>query len=876
MKGNTIILTHSGADLDAISSMYAASKLYQGSIIIHPGSLDINAAKLVTIFGESLTMSKVKEIPNKFKNEIKRAIVVDTKNFNRIGEGKQFLKKEGMEIIVFDHHTGDSDLPNAKVVFRQFGANTTIITQLLMKKKIILNPFEATLIALGIFEDTGSFSFPSVKTEDFAAMTFLFSFGVSMKIVHHFLSPFLGTSQVKLLKELLDHLEEYKIKGSRIAVATARINTYIPGISLIAHKMMELIDSDAAFILVTLGKDTFLIGRSSSMLFDVKKIIDAFGGGGHPTAASVFIKNKNVEHIKDKLITELHLSDFPVLRAKHIMSSPVKSVSPETNIKDALKILVRMGYSGLPLEENGEITGMISKRDIEKILLFERRNRPVKQYASPFIVKINYDSDLREIEDAMIINDVGRVLVERNGRIVGIISRSDLLKAYRIKEELQEQPSVSSSFFLPERNEIIHFLRETLPKEIFKLLKNFGEISKNSKQKIYLVGGAVRDMFLKEKSLDMDFVLSDDAVIFGRKLNEYLSGDIKIYPETQTVNFKLNNLNFDFTTARREYYDEKSLIPIIEKASLKEDLKRRDFTINTLAIDITDENFGRIFDFYGGYSDLRKKIIRVLHSLSFIEDPSRILRAIKYMIKFNFVLSVDTENLLKKAVELGSLRAKHSQRIMDELIELLSGDFAKKAVLEMERQGILKDIFKLKRLSAAKKTRLDKAENLLRVYKIKENRSLIFISIIMDGKNISEIKNILRFFSFRGRIVNEIIKSYSIMDKFHKKFTKLSEPELYFMLKSAGEFYILAYLTKAKGEEELIITRFMNKVRYIKLEISGKDLKEFGLKEGPQYGHIFKELLKLKIAGKISSRSDEINYLIRNKEKYILNERNTG
>jgi tRNA nucleotidyltransferase (CCA-adding enzyme) len=459
---------------------------------------------------------------------------------------------------------------------------------------------------------------------------------------------------------------------------------------------------------------------------------------------------------------------------------------------------------------------------------------------------------------------------------VGIISRSDLLKAYRIKEELQEQPSVSSSFFLPERNEIIHFLRETLPKEIFKLLKNFGEISKNSKQKIYLVGGAVRDMFLKEKSLDMDFVLSDDAVIFGRKLNEYLSGDIKIYPETQTVNFKLNNLNFDFTTARREYYDEKSLIPIIEKASLKEDLKRRDFTINTLAIDITDENFGRIFDFYGGYSDLRKKIIRVLHSLSFIEDPSRILRAIKYMIKFNFVLSVDTENLLKKAVELGSLRAKHSQRIMDELIELLSGDFAKKAVLEMERQGILKDIFKLKRLSAAKKTRLDKAENLLRVYKIKENRSLIFISIIMDGKNISEIKNILRFFSFRGRIVNEIIKSYSIMDKFHKKFTKLSEPELYFMLKSAGEFYILAYLTKAKGEEELIITRFMNKVRYIKLEISGKDLKEFGLKEGPQYGHIFKELLKLKIAGKISSRSDEINYLIRNKEKYILNERNTG
>jgi tRNA nucleotidyltransferase (CCA-adding enzyme) len=349
-----------------------------------------------------------------------------------------------------------------------------------------------------------------------------------------------------------------------------------------------------------------------------------------------------------------------------------------------------------------------------------------------------------------------------------------------------------------------------------------------------------------------------------------LQGDLRIYSDTQTVNLKFNGFNFDFTTARREYYEEKSLIPLIEKASLKEDLKRRDFTINTLAVDITEKDFGRIFDFYGGYSDLRKKTIRVLHSLSFIEDPSRILRAIKYMVKFNFALSSDTENFLKKAVELGSLRAKHSQRIVDELMELLNSNFAVKTILELEKLGILKAIFKVKRLSTLKKERLRKAHEFLKTYKINEEQALVFISILVDGKTTSEIKAILKFFSFKGKIVNDIIKFNYTMKKFHINFSKLEEEDLFFTLESIKEFYILAYLTKATGKEESFINKFMSKMRFIKLEIRGMDLKNLGLKEGPQYREIFKEILRLKIKGKISSKDDELNYVIKNKEKYIL------
>jgi len=172
-----------------------------------------------------------------------------------------------------------------------------------------------------------------------------------------------------------------------------------------------------------------------------------------------------------------------------------------------------------------------------------------------------------------------------------------------------------------------------------------GIIALESNQKIYLVGGAVRDVLLNKKSLDLDFVVSKDAILFGKRLQEEIGGDVLLYPEFQTSTCTYKDYTFDFVTARREYYNSHSLLPVIERASIREDLGRRDFTINTLAIDLLPDQFGNLYDFFGGFSDLRKREIRVLHSLSFLEDPSRILRAIKYEIKFNFHLSDDTEQL---------------------------------------------------------------------------------------------------------------------------------------------------------------------------------------------------------------------------------------
>jgi len=187
-------------------------------VLIHPGSTDINAQKIINIFSDILNFKKVRDLPKDFISNVSRVVLVDTKFINRVGDGKEFLNISNTQIVIFDHHQGETDIKNAITISKNVGANTTIIVNLLKLKKIKLSPVEATILALGIYEDTGSLSFPQVTTDDFKALEFLFSFGVDMKLIHRFMSPFLQNEQIELLKTLLDNLSEYNISYNKVGI----------------------------------------------------------------------------------------------------------------------------------------------------------------------------------------------------------------------------------------------------------------------------------------------------------------------------------------------------------------------------------------------------------------------------------------------------------------------------------------------------------------------------------------------------------------------------------------------------------------------------------------------------------------------------------
>ncbi len=872
MNKYTVILTHAGADLDAISSMYAAGKLYPGCFLINPGSMDEEARRMSEIFGDVLKLVKPREIPKKVKSQIKRVIIVDTKIPSRVGDGKEFLKKEGVEIIVFDHHPpSPGDIKNAKVVSQNVGANTTILVNLLKKKKVILSSVEATLLALGIYEDTGSFMFPSVTHEDFEAISFLSSFGINMRIIRSFVSPFLNNQQLSLLKKLLSGIKEKTINGVKVAFAKAETKRYIQGMSVVTHRLREMVDSDLIFVMIKNKEGLFIVGRSNSPIYNVKEILSPFGGGGHITAATAILKDGNLDDIEKLIEKSIYKMHFGKLVAKDIMSSPVKTIPAGTGIKEAYKIMVQLGYSGLPVVENGKIIGIISKRDIEKIMLIEKRNRPVKQYLTPKLVKVKPETTLEKIEELMAENDVGRVLVQEKGKIIGIISRSDLIKALYMERKMFTGNQSEVKYPVPSIDEIKTLMKNRLPKKVYNLITLFGSLAEKMGQRIYLVGGSVRDLFLDVQSLDFDFVLDKNAKEFGKLLSKKLKTKVIIHEDFGTIHFLYEGYEFDFVTARREWYNKNSILPVVENATLKEDLSRRDFTINAMAISITPNDFGRLIDLFNGLKDINRKTIRVLHPLSFLEDPSRLLRAIKYEAKLNFKLSDDTEHLFKKAVELGALTNNRSQRIIKELTELLTENYAKRAIELMDKRRVLREFFGIKRLSKIKKEAIERAEKYISKFGV--SRLKVYITILLYGKNENEISKILTRFSIKKKTIREIITGLKFLNRI-KKQRKMKDEDVVELLKISKDIVVAIFLLASNKQYGKDILKYLSKQNKLKPEITGKELKALGLKEGKQFGEILKEIIILKSKGKIKTKDDEINYIMKNKERFEWKEKN--
>ncbi len=865
MNKNTVILTHSGADLDAISSMFAAGKLYPGAFLIHPGSLDTSAQKMVSLFGDNLQLIRVRELPNRIKQNITRVIIVDTKITNRIGNGKEFLTKKDMEIIVFDHHPESRyDIKKAKIIYKNYGANTTILTELLKKKHVALTSIEATIIALGIYEDTGSFMFPSVAHNDFEAVAFLSLFGINMKIIRHFVSPFLNGKQLTLLEELISNMKEYDLNGIKVIITYGKVNKYIPGISIVTHRLREIVDSDILFVITETSKGTFVTGRSNSPEYNVKNVLVKFGGGGHITAATAYLEGQDIKKTKEELLDSIRHTEFPALKAGNIMSFPVKAIDAKMGIKKAFKIMARMGFSGLPVMEKGKPMGIISKRDIEKIMLVERRDRPVKQYLSPNIVKVPIGADTREIEEQMVTNNVGRVLVEKNGKVVGIISRSDLLKAfYRTRNK---NYTYASTMEFPSKEEITTLIKKSFPTDIFNIIASFNKIASKTGQRIYLVGGAVRDLFLGEKCEDLDFTVDKDAIIFANELSKKMKLNIKTNPEFGTAHLKFKNYTFDFATTRREYYEKKSILPKVEIASLKDDLKRRDFTINALAVSLNKNDFGRLFDFFSGFTDLKKKNIRVLDSLSFIEDPSRLLRAIKYESRFGFKLSRDTKQLFLNAVNLHTLKVKKSQRIVGELLELLSAEYTPTAIINMANRGVLYEFLGIKRLSSKRKTAILSAEELIRTFGT--NRLYVYLFVLLFGKKEKEISERLNYLSIKSKTISNLVLAEKIFKKFSKRIKIMDNVELFFALRKIHEPFIIGYAAYAEIGVRKRLISYLTNLRRTKAELTGNELKEIGLNEGKQFSKIFEELIAQRIKGKVKTKEDEINYILKNKNRF--------
>lgn len=425
-----VIVTHKNADFDAAASAFAAQLLYPGAVPVLPAGLNPNVRQFLSIHKDVFPWKQPREI---FWEDVRRLVVVDTNDWKRLDGVKFADGGPGPEVHLWDHHLNPATIEAAWEHSVAVGATTTLFARRLEEEGTPVSPIQATLFLAGIYEDTGNLTFPSTTPVDAQAVAFLLRRKADVEIVNTFLRPAYGPKQKDVLFDMLQAAERTKLNGYTVSVNHCEIRGHVQGLALVVEMYRDIVNVDAAFgIFTEAGRDrAMVIGRSAVDDLDVGSVMRTLGGGGHPGAGSALIKREAApERIRERLLALVEASQRPAARIGDLMSFPVFTVTDDTPMSEAARILRDKGCTGLPVVRDGVLVGVISRRDFKKFRNNGKKDPPVKAFMSREVRTIAPERSVMHAARVMVKNDIGRLPVLEDGRLIGIVTRSDTMRYY--------------------------------------------------------------------------------------------------------------------------------------------------------------------------------------------------------------------------------------------------------------------------------------------------------------------------------------------------------------------------------------------------------------------------------------------------------------
>jgi tRNA nucleotidyltransferase (CCA-adding enzyme) len=841
--------------------MVAARLLYPGAQLVLVGSQDRNVREFLTLHEELLDVKLARDID---LEAVTRLIVVETQSSRRLGEFAGLLERPEVEVIVWDHHhpPPEDGVRADELHVAETGAATTLLVQELQRRGLTVTPFEATVMLLGIYEDTGSLSFAGTTPEDVEAAAFLLRAGGNLGVVAEFIHRALTPAQRRVLNELLAHTEYVQVNGVPVAIATAGAGPYVSELALLAHKLSDLENVGVVFVLAHMGDAVYVVGRARSDALNVGEAMAGMGGGGHSRAASAVLKNTSLPQARDRLLGVLQKLVRREPLAGEVMSVPARTVLPETSIAEAGRLMVRYGHSGLSVVEDGRLVGIITRRDVDRAGHHRLSHAPVKGFMTRDVVTASLETPVSEIERLMIERDVGRLPVVADGRVVGVVTRTDLLRALH-------GARYAEGFRPWGTDDVRPLLEGRLPAPVRSLLHVVGEAAAGQEIEAFVVGGFVRDLLLGVESPDLDVLTDRDAIRLAAEVARVLGGRLRGHHQFSTAEVKLpegtfpEGVKIDFATARSESYEHPGAMPEVEGSSIEQDLRRRDFTINAMAIQINADRFGRLLDPYGGRRDLERRVIRVLHNLSFVEDPTRIFRAVRFEARYEFRMDSHTEALARHAVEDGSLSTVAAERLRKEFYLLFQEPSPARALRRLGELGVLTALRPGLTGDPALLERIESAVGWLQS-RVSErlDRQAIYLAGLLSPLGPDEAGSVcrdrLRIPPQKAEIVEASLRSVP------RLLPTLAQPDL-----SSSQVYrtvndlpleALAFV-RAAANDPLVDERldlYLSRLRGIGLAVSGSDLIAAGHRPSPRFGAALRQVLDAKLDRQVTGCEEEL------------------
>ncbi|HBH27261.1 MAG TPA: prohead protease [Desulfofustis sp.] len=878
-----IIATHINADFDGLAAMIAAGKLYEDAALVFPGSQERSVREFIS--HDLLYRYEFLKPAQLDMAAVDTLVIVDTQSKKRLGPLAACLNNPGITVHIFDHHPiSEGGLTADQSWIRDVGATTTLVVEQILAANLPISSDEATIFALGIYQDTGSLTHNTTTADDLRVAAGLVECGAKLEVVSQFISHDLTSPQVSWLGELMKSAEQVTIEDVAVVVATLSLPHYVDDFALIVNRFMVMENMDTIFAIVAMAGKTYLIARSRIPDVNVGAIARELGGGGHASAAAATFSQITTVQVREMLMASLHRHIRPPAIAREMMSAPAITITEAATVYHAETLLTRYSINAIPVipaqDADGRmpvVSGIISRQMVERAIKHDLGSLPVQDFMATDVEVLSLNATRADIQDIIIEHRQRLIPIIHDREVKGIITRTDLLNHLvndpaNLPRDLLHEADFPS--FERNRN-LLHLLNAHISLDIIELLQKVGAVADETGAHCYVVGGFVRDLLLKKATIDLDIVLEGDGITFARQLAERLGGRVREHERFGTATVILNDeMKLDVATARLEYYEYPAALPTVELSSIKLDLYRRDFTINAMAMQLNPAHFGLLIDFFNSQNDLKQRAIKVLHNLSFVDDPTRIFRAIRFQQRMGFVIAKHTERLIRNAVKMNLFGKDDDPRFFSELKILLDEEHATGALEQLAEFGLffflwpdLKPHLKLDRRFRHILRQTQQALTWFKLLYLEDQYEqwAVYLLAVMSRSPDRVLAGFCKRFRLPPKTMAMLLEEKQKGERIAHVFARhphLSPSKIYELLKDLrieGLLYVMAIARKQ--EIKKAVSLFVTSLRYESPLLSGSDLIRMGFAPGPEFKQMLDSLLAARLDGVTSSLDDERTFI---------------
>lgn len=878
-----LLSTHVGADFDAFAAVFVARRLHPEAVLFFPGSREGSLRRMIEARGVEIPEARRKEID---PAAITRVILCDIRQRDRIGVLAEWLEANpGIEVWAYDHHPASpSDLEvQGGIVDPEAGSTSTILVEEMRRRGLSCSPEEADLLLMGIYEDTGSLTYATTGPRDLVAASWLLGQGGDLAAVRSFVARPLDPVRLDVLHSMTRNLEVHRIRGHRVGIVVVELGEYLEELAPLVSRCLEVFDLPLLFAFFGEGDRATLIARGHLEGFDLgAALAELAGGGGHATAASARLRDVTLVEARERLLAFLGRALPPAARARDLMIAPFYIPAAETAIEEVKAGLNTRRINAAPVEREGRIVGTVSRQILDAALQHGLGARPVATVMSPELEWVSPDAPAEEVGERMLARHPRFVLVgDPDAPPLGLVTRMQLLR--HLHGELsafEERVDRRAEHQREKREGIARLMERRLPRTLLERIERIAAVSREQEVPAYLVGGFVRDLLLERENRDLDVAVEGDGLDFAARLAAAFEGRVRTHPAFLTaVVVDREDFHVDVATARSEFYREPAALPEVQTSVLRQDLFRRDFTINTLAIRLGPEPGFELIDFFGGRRDLKDKTLRVLHSLSFIDDPTRVLRAVRLELRLGFRISPETLQLAGVALAEGAFDRLSGSRLRDELAQVLDDPaLALRGIERLAELGVLKAVDPRLEVDDPTRDRLRRARAADDWYRLEgiadppvQTWRLLLMALASPfwAEDLERLAGRLMLAGESRRLLTgfpgRLEKARSVLRE-HPEPHQVAEA----LEGLAGE-ELLLLMGEGDETERVWVRRYLTEMKPLELSVRGADLLAAGVPPGPRIGEALRATRRARLDGRIDP-AGELRYAL----EYLGHRRRTA